>query len=292
MTVTEGIHDGISMATYQADKLTDRPTLSAGLAKLLLTHSPKHAWTQHPRLNPEYERVEEDRFDLGTAVHSLFLQGEDIAEWINAKDWRTNDAQELRTYARRAGRVPLLLKHKPRVDAMLDAVQAQTAELGEPRLFTHGKPEQTLVWEEHGVLCRARCDWLRADLAAIDDLKTAGHSANPHEWCRRTLWAIGADLQVALYRRGVKALTGVTPEFRYCVVECQPPFALSVVSLAPSALEFADRKLDRALATWKECLATDTWPAYPTEVAYAELPPWLESQWWDMEAAAEEVTAA
>ncbi len=116
-------------------------------------------------------------------------------------------------------------------------------------------------------------------------------SANPHDWGRRTLWSIGADVQVVMYRRGVRALTGTMPDFYYLVAESQPPYAISVVSLAPSALELAEKKLDRAIELWKGCLASDRWPSYPTAVAYAEPPPWLEQEFWEMEAAEQELAA-
>ena len=35
---------------YHADKIGDVPTLSASIAQRLVTRSPLHAWTHHPRL--------------------------------------------------------------------------------------------------------------------------------------------------------------------------------------------------------------------------------------------------
>jgi hypothetical protein len=278
------------MGVYQADPC-ETPSLSSGIAKLLLTRSAKHAWARHPRLNPEFKRVEEEKFDLGTTAHELLLRGLDIAHVVDADSWRSNAAKDERDNARAAGLVPLLVKDYERTQGMVEAIRAQLHGLNIP-LFVDGKAEQTLVWEEQGVLCRARLDWLRDDHEAINDLKTTSASANPHDWCRRTLWGIGADIQVVMYRRGVLALTGRLPDFYYLVAECQAPYAISLVTLAPSALELAEKKLDRALHAWKECLATGIWPAYPTTVAYAELPPWVEQQYWDMEAAEEEVAAA
>jgi len=81
------------------------------------------------------------------------------------------------------------------------------------------------------------------------------------------------------------AATGahVWPDFRFVVQETYPPYQLAVVSLAPSALALADAKVKRALAMWKECLATDRWDGYPDEIAYIEAPAWAEAQWLERE---------
>ena len=289
-----GIHDGIPAAVYHdASAMSEQPCLSAGICKLLIERSPLHAWTAHPRLNPNYRPIVSDRFDVGSVVHEMVLRGEDIAVVVEGfDDWRKKEARELRDSIRADGKIPLLAKDSENVHAMDRAVRDRIAALDiDPPLFADGKPERTVVWEEDGVMLKARLDWLRDDLRAVDDLKSTSATANPLQWCRRTLWTIGADLQVVMYRRAVKAVTGVVPDFRYVVVETSPPYALSVVSLAPSALEFAEAKLDRAIGLWRDCLAADSWPSYPREIAYAELPPWAESQWWEMDAAMAEAEA-
>ena len=276
--LTPGIYTDLPAEEYHADPAS--PSLSAGIATLICNRSPLHAWTAHPRLNPDYERVEEQKFDVGNVAHIMLLDEEDPCHVVDAPDWRTNAAKEERDAARADGFIPLLPHQFAEVEAMVAAVRTQLEGMSiDPPLFCDGQPEQTLVWEEAGVTCRARLDWLRDDRAACDDLKTTSGSARPSDWSQRRLWDIGADIQVAMYLRGVKAVTGREPAFRFVVVETCPPYALSVVSLAPSALELANSKLDYALAKWRECLETDTWPSYPTQIAWAEAPTWHEVRW-------------
>lgn len=280
---------------YHADPC-DRPSLSASMAAILCTQSPAHARAAHPRLNPNYTRTEEAKYDTGTAAHALLLQGIDHAQVLDFPDWRTNAAKEARDLARADGRIPMLAAQWDDVQAMVAATRSQLDLIdAQPPLFTDGKPEQTLVWEEDGVTCRARLDWLRDDQEAIDDFKTTSRSANPEGWTRSTLYNIGADIQVAMYLRGLQAvtdkITDKNPEFRYCIQETYPPYALSVVSLGPAALELANAKVDYALGVWKRCLEADEWPAYPTRVCFAEPPAWLESQWLEREAREEEMGA-
>lgn len=274
---------------YHADELgADRPSLSASLAHLLVTSSPRHAWTQHPRLNPDFKREHDDKFDVGTAAHWLLLQGDtaDIVTIIEANDWKTNAAKEQRDAARAVGRLPLLAKHWDGVQAMVASVREKIAAADcTPPLFADGASEQTLVWEDdHGVLCRARLDWLRSDLATIDDLKTTKASAKPQAWARRTMFAIGADVQMAFYLRGVAKLhpelRGQTV-FRYVVVEAYPPYEISIIEPDAAILEVGRLKVEEALAKWALCLEEDFWPGYPTQPYRAELPAWVEAEWLD-----------
>lgn len=280
MTPATGIFE-LSAEHYHLDHPSERPSLSASIANVLITSSPKHAWTAHPRLNPAYSRDEDPKFDVGRVAHSVILEGRDIVYVIHADDWRTKVAKEEREYARSVGKVPLLARNRDEVYAMADAVRDQlAAHEAEPPLFSDGKPEQSLLWEEGGVLCKARLDWLRDDFSAIDDLKTTSRSANPDAYSR-ALFGVGGDVQAAMYVRGVAKVTGVIPEFRWVVVETAPPYALSVVAPGPDILALGEAKVAWAIKRWRECLETGEWPAYPTRVATAEMPAYEEARWME-----------
>lgn len=274
-----GIWD-LASADYHADAIADaQPSLSASIASILCSQSPAHARAAHPRLNPDFKRDHDEKFDRGNACHALILEGRNGVAIIDAKDWRTDAAKLLRDQARTEGRIPLLSKEWEVVCEMEDAVREQLAvHAAEPPLFTDGKPEQTLVWMDGDVLCRARLDWLRDDLATIDDLKTTARSADPEAYSR-ALFKVGGDVQAAFYLRGLKALTGYDAEFRWCVVESSPPYAVSVISPAPDVLALGDSKVKYALEVWKRCLAADSWPGYSDRVGYAELPAWEDTRW-------------
>lgn len=282
MTALEaGIHQ-ISADVYHADPGA-QPSLSASIAHTLLARSPQHAWWEHPRLNPMRRPRASGTLDNGTAAHALLFEAQKPVI-VDADDWRTKAAREARDEARAAGKVALLAKDAVVVQAMCDAIRRQLDQLEcDPRPFTAGKPEQSLIWQEpNGVTCRARLDWLRDDRTAIDDLKTTT-TASPREWTRRRLWEDGKDIQAAFYLRGLRALTGSDAVWRFVVVENRPPYALSVIGLAPDALALANAKVETAIQTWARCLETDEWPAWPTQVCYAELPPWEEARWLEQQ---------
>lgn len=280
--IGHGIHT-LAVDQYQADPC-HRPSLTASIAKTLARRSPRHAWHEHPRLNPNYVRTTDDKFDLGTAVHAYLLEGKAPAIIVEATDWRSAPSREAREAARAMGEVALLAGQWAEVQAMTEAIWEQLARHDAfPGLFIDGKPEQTLVWEDQGVMCRARLDWLRDDVAAIDDLKTTQASAEPRTW-QRTMFGVGGDVQARFYQRGLEAVTGERADFRFVVVELRPPYALSVVSLAPAAMELADAKIDYALRTFRRCLETNEWPGYDRRVAHVTPPVYEEAAWLEREA--------
>jgi hypothetical protein len=268
---------------YHADP-AEVPSLSASIASIICSRSPAHARAAHPRLNPEHAEIQEERFDIGKAAHAILLEGQVAVEVIEAPDWRTNAAKDARDQARANGKIPLLAKVMFEVDAMVAAAAVQLAEHGaRPTLFTSGKAEQTLVWDEPGgVVCRARLDWLRDDLAAIDDLKTTSRSANPEAYSK-ALFGVGGDIQAAMYIRGVQELEGRTPDFRWCVIETSPPYALSVIAPGPDVLTIGRKKVEYAIDVWRRCMASGEWPGYPSQVCFAELPAYEESRWLEKE---------
>lgn len=266
---------------YHADVIDEQPSLSSSIAHLLWEKSPRHAWTAHPRLNPEFKRTEQSSFDIGTAAHAMLVErkpAEDVVEIVYFPDWRTNAAKEAREEARAVGKIALLEHQMDDVFAMTAATVAQLERIEvEPGLFLDGKPEQTLVWQDGGVPCRARLDWLRDDYATIDDFKTTAGSAS-HTFWPRTLFTIGADVQAAFYVRGCRELFGFTPTMRYVVQEIYPPYALSVFELAPAVLDVATAKVQYAIRAWRRCIENDEWPAYRPRVATVELPPWEDTR--------------
>jgi hypothetical protein len=283
-TDDRGFAPGIYTMTreaYHADPCGP-PSLTSSTIKRLCLDSPAHAWAEHPRLNPAAEHEEAEHLDVGTAAHALLLEGRNAVAIVDAPDWRTKAAKEARDAARAAGQIPLLSKTWDEVLAMVAATRAQLADHkdGGAAMFTNGEPEQTIVWREDDIWCRARLDWLRP--GAIDDFKTTSASANPDAWTR-SMFFTGVDMQAAWYLRGLKALTGEDVIFRFAVQETYPPYALSVIGLGPDALLLAEKKLLYALELWRDCLASGRWPGYPPRTCWASLPIAHEAWWLDKE---------
>lgn len=272
MIDTPGIY-AMSAQEYHSDPVI-LPSLSASVASILLTQSPRHAALAHPRLSLAYQPDEDSRFDLGSAAHALLLENDGSKVCvIEAADWRTKDAKAKRDEARANGLFPILAKHNFAVTAMVKAAREfiETTELA--GIFTRGKPEQTVIWHSGNAWCRARLDWFTDDRAVILDYKTT-ESAQP-EQCIRQITRMGYDLQAEFYCRGLTDLrSGSTPAFVFLFQEITPPYACSLVSLSNAFREVGQRKMLAAIDLWDHCITKGQWPGYSTQIHYAEPAAW------------------
>lgn len=279
-----GIYE-ISEADYHADPCV-RPSLSRSVLKKLVDLSPAHAYVTHPKLGGADnlgDGSEDEGMDIGTAVHSSFLQSKSILKPLDFPDWRTNKAKEARALAYADGLIPLLTKPYNRAMRVIDQLEDFRNRTG---AFTHGKPEQTLVWQEdEGVWCRSRVDWLPDDPAApLWDLKSTANAAAIGPWSRAA-FDKGVDLQAALYPRGAEMIREEPPEGMYfCVIEQKPPYGRRVFQMSPIALDIANQKIRAGISLWDNCLTTGQWPGWSPEAEYIHPPSWVIREWEDRSA--------
>ena len=67
--------------------------MSASHSRTIETKTPKHAWTDNRRLNPDHEGENKKAFDVGTAFHTMLTSvGESIAV-LPYDSYRSKDAQ-------------------------------------------------------------------------------------------------------------------------------------------------------------------------------------------------------
>ena len=281
--MTPGIHD-MPHKDYLADPCA-APSLSSSIAAIIVSQSPQHAWFAHPRLNPQYEPKEAEKFDRGTAAHEMLLGGPNRIVTVEADDWRTKAAREQRDAIRAEGKLPLLARHFEGVQKMVEIakVAINSCEDLQGYSLDAGKAEQTLIWQMDGIWCRSRLDWLSNDRKLILDYKSTSGSAEPNAWVK-TLMGMEGDMQPAFYLYGNKATGG--PEdarFVFVVQENEAPFAVSFVGMPPAFVELGFRKMAHAVSLWRGCITTGQWPAYPNRICWAEPPAWAVAQWEERE---------
>lgn len=283
-----GVYD-IPAEAYHADPCP-APSLSSGIAKILLTKTPAHARLAHPRLNPDFEPEEKTAFDIGSAAHAMMLHDDRAFAVLDFPDYRTAAAKAARDAARAEGKIPLLDHQFDQVRAMVAAGRAQLdahPEAWEAFRAGYGQGEVTLAWqdgpEDAPIWCRIRLDWKPSNGNVVWDYKTTAASAAPDEWAR-TMLNTGADVQLGLYTRGITRVLGIEqPQFRFVVQETEPPFALAVHTLDPHWTHIAWRKADTAIRLWSWCLRNDRWPGYVGRVHYLECPVWESRRWEERE---------
>lgn len=272
-----GIYE-MPLTDYIADPCPE-PSLSASVAHTLITQSPIHAFVQHPRLNTNGARDESSKADIGTIAHGLLLEndGSRIVE-IDADDWRTKAAKELRDAAYADGKVPVLGKQMGPIRKMVEVARSaiKNSELSDA--FANGKAEQTLLWQEGDIWLRSRPDFLTNDGRMVIDYKTTTGSAEPNSWVRTAL-GNGNDLQAVLQMRGVQHLCKPNRiHFVFMVQEQEAPYAVSFVGLDPVFLDMAEHKLNRAIQLWSDCTLTNTWPGYPSRICWMAPPAWAYTE--------------
>ncbi len=270
-----GIYD-IPEPTYHADPCVV-PSLSGSIAVTMYQYSPRHAWLEHPRLNPDYEREEKAAFDIGSAAHQIILGKQDKIEVLDFPDWRTNAAKDARAKAYLAGKTPLLKADMAEIMEMVSAFDVQIACTDHANIFKGGKYEQTLVWTENvngvEIWCRCMIDHLNGT-PIIPDYKTDGRSANPETWSRQ-MFEMGYDIKAALYLRGVRKVLGIEePRFVWVVQEKDKPYAMSLIELNYDGMVEANKKLNEAMRSWAWCMKHNIWPGYPSHVTQIGPKPW------------------
>lgn len=252
--------------------------LSATSAKWIL-RSPAHYryYIDHPR--------EMAAFDVGHAAHAKILgvgaEVVTVPEDLCAKNgaWSTAAAKDFIEKAKAEGKTVLKPDDIAAVDGMAEAVLAHP--VASKLLGIAGDAEVSLSADdpETGVRLKARLDWLPHPVAGLRtipvDLKTTGNAS--YDEFMRSIAKYGYHIQGAMCRRLIELTRGdETAPFTLIAVETEPPYAVAVHDIPGDFAELGARQLRRAIDRYAECLATDTWPAYPPVIHHAITPAWLE----------------
>jgi len=251
-----GIYPAIKNRDYHAD-----PALGSTSLKTLATKTPAHY--QHDKKRTKSSAA----FTLGTAAHSLILEDDTSGiVMVDADSWLTKVAKEAKAEALADGKQPLLTKEWLQVLAMRDAVMDHPV-AGD--LFTGHEAEQSVFWDEGGLMLKCRPDAWKPGL--LIDLKTCA-SADPNEF-GKVAHSFGYHQSAAHYIDGVKAATGEELPFHFVLVEKTDPYLVSVVELDWEAVNIGRGLNERAKRIYQECMELNTWPGYPTAEPIS-LPMW------------------
>lgn len=267
----------IEAAEYHSDPAPE-PSLSATLAKTLLTKSPLHAWHLSRRLNPNYEPVDKKTFDIGRAAHRAVLgAGDDyiaIPDDVLASNGAasTKEAKAFIASVRDAGQVPLKQAELGQIEAMRIVAHQRLGEHG--ITFAPEQSEIAALAQIDGVWCRAMFDNIDADPAKpIYDFKTC-ENASP-DACLRSVLNYGYDVQAAHYQAVWKAATGEDRAFTFIFQEKAAPYEVCLIRLSASFSDLANHRAEKARKLWGECLGANKWPGYPIGLHEVDPPAWL-----------------
>lgn len=259
-----GVRDGMSATDYHSMAALS----SSGIKKLL--RSPAHYIVE--RTAP---RAPSDAMKIGTAVHTLVLEPQRAGEIIAMPGFN------LRTKAGRDESVDWAEAHQScqSFDAqtherIVRAAEAVRAHPGAARLLCDGAAERSIFWRDakESIECRARFDWHRDD-GGIVDLKTT-RDASPDAFSR-SIANFEYHVSAAHYWLGAEHVLGASPAFwAFVCVEVEPPFGVACYVLDAASIRAGMARCERAYRTFRECVDSQQWPAYPETIDVIGAPSW------------------
>jgi len=231
------------------------------------------------------DKEETPSLRLGSAVHTLALEPE---KW-KAEYYRMPQKEDGKEIVRNAshaaykeqlaiaaGRIILTTKEYEQVEAMANAMAANPVAVA--LLKSPGFVESSILWEREGLKYRCRPDLMRND-GLIVDLKTA-RSAKPSFFFSDAS-SMDYDLSVALTAQGYEALHGTPPqEYVFLVIESEAPYIIEAYStfetseLGISYHNYGLSRLTSLIERYRECKASNKWPAYSGKITPMKPPKW------------------
>lgn len=210
-------------------------------------------------------RESTDAMDLGSAFHLLALEpereGERLAVWDEGvrrgKAW---DAFK----EKHAGK--LLLTRDAYETAKAMAASVRSSPQAKPYLVG-GQAEVTLRWEEQGIKCKGRCDYVTP--THLVDLK--GTRSGAVEAFGRQMYDAKTHAQMAFYLSGLKP-KALSPAL--IATENVFPYVTQVYTLTSAQLEQGAADYTAWLLTLKQCRATNSWPGYWPSETELVFPKW------------------
>lgn len=262
-----------TMAEYLGDP-APAPSFSASIGKLLLQMSPLHAWLAHPRLG-NVEAESNAKTDFGSVVHELVLGAGSQYRILDVDNFLTKVAKAERDAAIADGCIPIKRADLERATAAAKKIRSQL-----PDIFRDGVAEQTMIWRDGDIWCRARPDWLIRTANMVFDLKVTGVSLSPLERkVERHIFEQWYDFAIAHYMDGYRRLVGEELEYRLLFIEDHPPFSIRPFRLTGQGIEMGQRKLEAARSRWRSCMKNGKWPGIVLELGLADPEPWQAAGW-------------
>jgi exodeoxyribonuclease VIII len=143
----------------------------------------------------------------------------------------------------------------------------------------HIRRERVAVWQEAGVLCRARIDAFDERTGTIYDVKTTRLATDVA--LERSVRDYGYHVQAAAYTSAVEHLEPVLAgrvRFVLLFVETDT-WEVVPVDLAGDLRELGARRWRRAVDAWGRCLKAAEWPGYATkEIKTLNVSQWAMTQ--------------
>ena len=257
----------LPMQEYRAHPAVSKSDLD------LIHRSPAHF--REAKANPEPPTP---AMIWGTMYHLMILEPDLFqacyAVLPDGIDRRTTAGKEawLAWQAENEGKTPVDRPTLVQLNGMRDALCANSRAC---EALTGGVAEQSIFWDEDDCTCKCRPDYIKRGL--LVDLKTC-LDARPDAFSR-ACWNYRYHVQAAYYSRGYGVEYSEQPEgFLFVAQEKEPPYAVAIYLADEAMVEQGWREAATDLEVYRQCVETDTWPAYPEIVQAIVLPRWAQEE--------------
>jgi exodeoxyribonuclease VIII len=227
--IKPGIYYDLDMKEYHADPALSR----SDIVRLNLS----------PLLYKEHVDQDKSEYRIGRALHGLVLQKVPLV--INENDGRS-----------KAGKL-FQAENPDAITPVMGEMIEKMAKRCRP-FFKDGIAEVSFFWEQDGVICKCRPDWLTPTI--IYDFKSTRQSLEDFHWDVRKFCY---DVQHVHYLKGVEQHIPIST-FRFVVVEKTVPHRVGIFEI--NDLERARYMIDKGLGIYRECQATGIWDEPDMEV--------------------------
>ncbi len=236
----------------------------------LINRSPMHF--KYAKSNPK-EQTEAMLF--GSVAHKLILEPESFdTEYaiMPICDRRTKAGKEKyqEFIESLKGKTPIPAELFERVSVVADAVKANPVVR---KLLNGGQAEQSYFWNENGIECKCRPDYLKDKL--VIDLKSTT-DASPEAFTKAA-YNYRYHVQAWWYIHGLNKCGIDVKDFIFIAFEKEPPYAVCVYAADDLILELGEREAMKNLEVYRECRETDNWYGYEKkpEIHSLSLPEWI-----------------
>lgn len=274
------------------------PALSNSGLKTLIKCPAKYYYKY---ISGEYEPKEKPYFKIGKAAHKYILEGKEEFEkeyWHNPYSEMKKDEliELLMTFGYEQQNVKKLLVGElmelilKEANIEPKAIHLTASELNQVvcmarsikadlkannALSKKGESELSIFWQDEktGVWLKCRPDYLPYDCVNVPDYKTA-ESADPETFFNSFI-KYGYHVQAAMYRMGIKAVTGIdVKNFFFIVQEKEPPYVTQIFNPdVEHLIVWGEKAIYSGIEKYLECKERGIWAGYSERIIELRIEP-------------------